>query len=56
MELFYGRAMSVSKIKVSLDFGTSLVEVGTLIEKDQTIFFRVNDTFLERKLEISPMT
>lgn len=46
--------MSVTKLKVSLDFGSSIVEVGTLIENKNRIFFRYNSSFLEKKIEISP--
>lgn len=46
--------MSVSKIKVSLDFGTSVMEVGTLVEQKQVVFFRFHPTFLDKELNISP--
>jgi serine/threonine-protein kinase HipA len=46
--------MSQERIKVSLDFGTSLVEVGTLIEQNQDIYFRFEPSFLESNLDISP--
>ena len=47
--------MSVSKIKVSLDFGASLMEVGTLIGQNQSIYFRFERSFLDKKIEISPI-
>lgn len=47
--------MSVSKIKVSLDFGASVIEVGTLIEQNQSFYFRFDRSFLDKKLEISPI-
>lgn len=46
--------MSQEKIKVSLDFGTSIVEVGVLVEQNQEIYFRFDPSFLESNLEISP--
>jgi serine/threonine-protein kinase HipA len=46
--------MSQKRIKVSLDFGTSIVEVGTLVEQNQEIYFRFEPTFFENDLEISP--
>jgi serine/threonine-protein kinase HipA len=45
--------MSVSKIKVSLDFGTSVMEVGTLVEQNQVVFFRFHPSFLDKNLNIS---
>jgi serine/threonine-protein kinase HipA len=46
--------MKQEKIKVSLDFGTSIVEVGTLVEQNQQIYFRFEPSFLEQGLNISP--
>ncbi|MBM3454729.1 MAG: type II toxin-antitoxin system HipA family toxin [Bacteroidetes bacterium] len=46
--------MSQKRIKVSLDFGTSILEAGTLVEQNQEIYFRFEDSFLESDLEISP--
>ncbi len=46
--------MSQEKIKVSLDFGSSIVEVGMLIEQNQQIYFRFEPSFLESDLDISP--
>jgi serine/threonine-protein kinase HipA len=46
--------MSQEKIKVSLDFGTSIVEVGMLVEQNQEIYFRFEPSFLESNLDISP--
>lgn len=46
--------MSQEKIKVSLDFGTSIVEVGVLVEQNQEIYFRFDPSFLESNLDISP--
>lgn len=46
--------MSQEKIKVSLDFGTSIVEVGVLVEQNQEIYFRFDPSFLESNLNISP--
>ncbi|MBU3658792.1 MAG: type II toxin-antitoxin system HipA family toxin [Flavobacteriales bacterium] len=45
---------SVQRIKVSLNFGTSSIEVGSLVEQNQTIFFQYDREFLKQKLEISP--
>jgi len=46
--------MGQERIKVSLDFGTSIVEVGMLVEQDQQIYFRFVPSFLECDLNISP--
>ena len=46
--------MSQERIKVSLDFGSSIVEVGILIEQNQQIYFRFEPSFLESDLDISP--
>jgi serine/threonine-protein kinase HipA len=46
--------MSQEKIKVSLNFGTSIVEVGVLVEQNQEIYFRFDPSFLESNLDISP--
>ncbi len=45
--------MSQERIKVSLDFGSSIVEVGKLIEQNQQIYFRFEPSFLESDLDIS---
>jgi serine/threonine-protein kinase HipA len=46
--------MSQERTKVSLDFGTSIVEVGMLVEQNQEIYFRFEPSFLESNLDISP--
>jgi serine/threonine-protein kinase HipA len=46
--------MGQERIKVSLDFGTSIVEVGMLVEQDQQIYFRFVPSFLKTDLDISP--
>ena len=46
--------MSQKRIKVSLDFGMSIVKVGQLVEQNQEIYFRFEPSFLESDLEISP--
>jgi serine/threonine-protein kinase HipA len=46
--------MPLEKIKVSLDFGASIQEVGTLVAQNQLIYFRYAPSFLESNLEISP--
>jgi len=46
--------MSQERIKVSLDFGTSIVEVGMLVEQNQEIYFRFEPSFLECNLDPSP--
>ena len=46
--------MSQERIKVSLDFGTSIVEVGMLVEQNQEIYFRFEPSFLESNLDLSP--
>jgi len=47
--------ISAQQIKVSLNFGVSLIEIGTLLERNKTIYFQFNREFLDRKLEISPI-
>jgi serine/threonine-protein kinase HipA len=46
--------MSQKRIKVSLDFGTSILVLGTLVEQNQEIYFRFESSFLESDLDISP--
>jgi serine/threonine-protein kinase HipA len=46
--------MSQERIKVSLDFGASIIEVGILIEQNQQLYFRFEPSFLESDLDISP--
>lgn len=46
--------MHVEKVKVSLDFGSSPIEVGTLLRQDQLIYFRYATSFLDNQLNISP--
>ena len=46
--------MKVDKVKVSLDFGTSQIEVGTLRAQNQQNYFRFSPSFLKLNLEISP--
>lgn len=46
--------MATEKIKVSLDFGQSVLEVGTLLVHDQQIYFRYAPSFLQTQLDISP--
>jgi serine/threonine-protein kinase HipA len=46
--------MAIEKIKVSLDFGSSKLEVGTLVDKNQLIYFRYAPSFLATDLDISP--
>jgi serine/threonine-protein kinase HipA len=46
--------MSQEKIRVSLDFGTSIVKVGQIVEQNQEIYFRFEPSFLESDLDISP--
>jgi serine/threonine-protein kinase HipA len=46
--------MSQKRIKVSLDFGMSIVKVGQLVEQNQEIYFRFEPSFLESDLEFSP--
>ena len=46
--------MAIEKINISLDFGTSKQELGTLVAKNQRIYFRYAPSFLDSPLEISP--
>jgi hypothetical protein len=46
--------MKIKKLKVSLDFGTSPIEVGTLLLQDQIVYFRYAASFLDAPLDISP--
>lgn len=46
--------MGQERIKVSLEFGTSVVEVGMLVEQDQQIYFRFEPSILDSNLDISP--
>ena len=46
--------MAIEKINISLDFGTSKQEIGTLITQNQRIYFRYAPSFLDSPLEISP--
>ncbi|MBL6735261.1 MAG: type II toxin-antitoxin system HipA family toxin [Shewanellaceae bacterium] len=46
---------SVNEIKVSLDFGQEVVEVGKLALKERQIYFEYDTSFILRGLEISPL-
>jgi serine/threonine-protein kinase HipA len=46
--------MNAEKLKVSLDFGSSPVEVGTLLLQDEVVYFRYSASFLDSQLDISP--
>lgn len=46
--------MAIEKLKVSLDFGDSPVQVGTLLMQDNIVYFRYTDSFLDSTLDISP--
>jgi serine/threonine-protein kinase HipA len=46
--------MKIKKLKVSLDFGNSPIEVGTLLLQDQIVYFRYATSFLDVPLDISP--
>ena len=43
------------QLKVSLDFGQQINEVGTLVYERERYFFKYSDTFLSSGLEISPL-
>jgi serine/threonine-protein kinase HipA len=43
------------QLKVSLDFGHLIHEVGTLVYERERYFFKYSDTFLSSGLEISPL-
>jgi serine/threonine-protein kinase HipA len=44
----------IDKLTVSLDFRSSPIEVGTLINRDGIIYFRYAPSFLEKDFELSP--
>lgn len=44
----------IKKVLVSLDFGFKQVEVGSLIEDKNTIYFQFDSSFLDQELNISP--
>lgn len=46
--------MAIKKLKVSLDIGSSPIEVGTLLLQNQIVYFRYAASFLDTPLEISP--
>lgn len=45
----------IEKIQVSIQFDTDEIEVGELIRKEKTIYFKYYPTFIRRGLEISPI-
>ena len=46
---------AVKEIKVGLDFGTGIQNVGRLAIHDSIIYFEYDQVFLEKNLEISPL-
>ncbi len=47
---------SVTSLEVGLDFGSDLITVGRLAERDHRIFFEYDSSFIEKGMEISPFT
>lgn len=45
----------ITVLNVALDFGASFASVGRLARKDSRIFFEYDTSFLNKKLEISPL-
>jgi serine/threonine-protein kinase HipA len=46
--------MNVTNLKVSLDFGDSIVEVGTLFSNKERVYFKFSPGFLSTGIKISP--
>lgn len=46
---------SVKELKVGLDFGTGIQDVGRLAIRNSNIYFQYSETFLQSNLEISPI-
>lgn len=46
--------LSVSEIKLGLDFGDSLIPVGRLAVRERIIYFQYDSSFIQRNLAISP--
>ena len=44
----------MTKIQVALDFGLEMIPVGTLIENQNKVFFKYEDSFLNLQLDLSP--
>ena len=44
----------MTKIQVALDFGQEMIPVGTLIENQNKVFFKYEDSFLNLQLDLSP--
>ena len=45
---------AINKVKVSLDFGNKIVEVGELVLQNKSIYFKYFENFLDLNLNISP--
>ncbi len=45
---------STSEVKVGLDFGSGIQQVGRLAIRDRVIYFENDPEFLQKGLEISP--
>lgn len=43
------------QIKVSLDFGAEVLMVGTLVQENGIIYFKYDESFLQKELHISPL-
>ncbi len=46
---------AIAEIKVGLDFGNEILPVGRLAIRDHVIYFEYEASFIEKKLEISPL-
>ena len=44
----------IQRLKVELNFGNSIMEVGELALDNKSIFFKFDEEFLDKKIEISP--
>ncbi len=45
----------IVEVKVGLDFGSEILPVGRLAIRDHTIYFEYQASFIQKKLEISPI-
>ncbi|TDB62737.1 type II toxin-antitoxin system HipA family toxin [Arundinibacter roseus] len=45
----------ITELKVGLDFGREILPVGRLAVRDHTIYFEYERSFIQKKLEISPL-
>ncbi|GGH20489.1 type II toxin-antitoxin system HipA family toxin [Dyadobacter endophyticus] len=45
----------ITELKVGLDFGSKILPVGRLAIRDRTIYFEYQASFIQKRLEISPL-